>query len=77
MCPLLWQDVAEVRPRDGDARIAWLLERRRFRQAFAIAETDRTLVLLDYEQARLPVSQASESCEQTTGQIRIPMCVCY
>lgn len=42
-----------MRPRDGDARIAWLLERRRFRQALAIAESDRTLVLLDFEQARL------------------------
>ena len=49
-CPS--QEVSEVRPRDGDARIAWLLERRRFRQALAIAETDSTLVLLDFEQAR-------------------------
>ena len=39
-----------MRPRDGDARVAWLLERRRFRQALAIAETDSTLVLLDFEQ---------------------------
>ena len=48
----LAQDVSEIRPRDGDARIAWLLERRRFRQALAIAETDSTLVLLNFEQAR-------------------------
>jgi hypothetical protein len=45
--------VSEVRPRDGDARIAWLLERRRYRQALAIAETDSTLVSLDFEQAGL------------------------
>ena len=31
------------RPRDGDDRVAWLLQRRRFREALAIASTDRSL----------------------------------
>lgn len=31
------------RPRDGDDRVAWLLQRRRFREALAIAATDRSL----------------------------------
>jgi hypothetical protein len=31
------------RPRDGDDRVAWLLQRRRFREALTIASTDRSL----------------------------------
>ena len=37
------QDVVVGRPRDGDDRVAWLLQRGRFREALAIAGTDRSL----------------------------------
>ena len=43
MCQTLLQDIVVGRPRDGDDRVAWLLEHRRFDKALEILETDKTL----------------------------------
>lgn len=42
------------RPRDGDDRVAWLLDHRRFDKALAVVETDRGLKASTHEQVRHP-----------------------
>lgn len=50
------------RPRDGDDRVAWLLQRRRFREALAIASTDRSLRKHSRPQVPLPPLLRPRSC---------------
>ncbi len=45
------QDVVVGRPRDGDDRVAWLLDHGRFDKALAVLDTDRGLKASTHEQA--------------------------
>lgn len=47
---MMVQDVVVGRPRDGDDRVAWLLDHRRFDKALAVLETDRGLKPSTHEQ---------------------------
>ena len=43
MVACMMQDVVVGKPRDGDDRVAWLLDHRRFDKALSVLETDRGL----------------------------------
>ena len=42
-CGSMMQDVVVGKPRDGDDRVAWLLDHQRFDKALSVLETDRGL----------------------------------
>ena len=46
------QDVVVGRPRDGDDRVAWLLDHGRFDKALSVLDTDRGLKASTHEQVR-------------------------
>ncbi len=50
------QDVVVGRPRDGDDRVAWLLDHKRFDKALAVLDTNRGLKASTHEQARFKAS---------------------
>jgi hypothetical protein len=54
MCICLLQDVVVGKPRDGDDRVAWLLDHQRFDKALSVLETDKGLKKSTHAQVLVP-----------------------
>jgi hypothetical protein len=64
---LIEQDVVVGRPRDGDDRVAWLLDHHRFDKALAVLESDRGLKASTHEQ--VPLACLWDTCRQLRPSI--------
>ena len=57
------------RPRDGDDRVAWLLDHGRFDKALSVLETDRGLKASTHEQVPLTYIPRSLCLKQARQQV--------